>query len=79
MTSPIFFPTSPTKVGRKKKKNRLLPKKLGEVKKNRLLPQKLGEVKNKTDFSPKSWEKYVKNSFSALSVIGKKMTSPNLL
>jgi hypothetical protein len=42
------------------------PKKVGRSQKiNILLPKKLGEV--------------CKKKFSALSVIGKKMTSPNLL
>ena len=64
MTSPNFFVTSPKKIGRSQKINKLLPTKLGEVKKTHiLLPKKLGEV--------------CKKHFSALSVIGKKMTSPN--
>ena len=43
------------------------------------IPKKLGEVKKQTHLSQKSWDKCVTKNFSALSVIEKKMTSPNLL
>jgi hypothetical protein len=54
------------KIWEKSYGNMTSPKKVGRSpKKNILLPKKLGEV--------------CKKKFSALSVIGKKMTSPNLL